>query len=441
MKSTVTVYTMSWNGYWDKYSDLWCEDINSLNTIPDEIIIVSDAPIDTTKLKHNNVKNIVSPRTLNKRMTGIYRNIAVRSSTSDWIVAADIDDRYAPSFIDNIPEDSDMHGFTFYNVLWDTQSYQNDRSLENRLYGNEDKNTIMPGVTAIKRGLFEKIRYEDGCHEDLVFFATASKIKLKLTYDAVGTPPRFYYSGFHNNFEELDRVSNLYREVLSGNTRPVYAFWFSSTMNDTRKAGLKILSKSAKNLVLLNTPRFYEFENKEIPIHKAFKYLTDNHKSDYARAYMMYFYGGGYSDIKPNSFDWDQYFDILYLSKYDAIGYAEKSADDIAVFYNDSKTKNYVYTNFNRFIGNGHYIFKPKTEIAHEWLLEIHKKLDERYNDVVKNPGIMVHITDPNYQKLIGDYPFEWDELGGRILHRLQYENGLTNFATGMPYTNNVNYK
>lgn len=221
----------------------------------------------------------------------------------------------------------------------------------------------------------------------------------------------------------------------------VYAFWFSPVISETRKAALSVLHQSVSNLVLLNTPRFYALENQEIPIHRAFKYLTDVHKSDYARAYVMYFYGGGYSDVKPNSFDWKPYFDKLYSSEYDAIGYAEKNPGDIAIFYSDKETKDYVDKNYYRFMGNGHYIFKPKTDMAFKWITEIHQKLDIIYDKLISNPGITVHITDPTYKQLLKDYPLEWNEICGKILHKLQYEYRLENILTDMPFTNNVNYR
>lgn len=192
--------------------------------------------------------------------------------------------------------------------------------------------------------------------------------------------------------------------------------------------------------MLLNTEQFLTYSHPEMPIHKGFTYLTDIHKSDYARAYMMYFYGGGYSDVKPNEFDWNPYFDKLFGSEYDVIGYAEKSISHIAMVPKNFEERHYIEKNYFKFIGNGHYIFKPKTDIAYRWIMQIHLKMDLAYDSLIKNPGVTVHITDPNYKKITGNYPFEWNEICGRIFHRLQYEDKLENVLAEMPFTKNINY-
>lgn len=433
---------MSWNGYWDKYSDVWSACVNNLNTVPDEIIIVSDIKVDTSTIKHKNVKNIIVPNYYEKRPAATYRNIAVDNATSDWIVSADMDDEFNSWFLDNLPDSSDIHGFVFLDKSNGKIFHQDENSLEYRLTGAFSDTNAIPSCSAIKKSVFKNIKYEHGCHEDNIFYAMASKLDIKLTYDHFSYPPRYEYSGWHTKNEDISRVNEIYKKIISGSHRPVYAFWFSKTISENRKAALKVLAKSAKNLVLLNTPRFYALENKEIPIHKGFTHLTDNHKSDYARAYMMYFYGGGYSDVKPNEFDWDPYFDKLFLSRADAIGYAERHPYDVAFYPNNSEGKTFLENNYHKFMGNGHYIFKPKTDIAFRWITEIHKKMDERYDQLVKHPGKTVHVTDPNYDTLMsGGYPFEWNEIGGRVLQKLEYEYELKNILTDMPFTNNTSYR
>jgi hypothetical protein len=154
----------------------------------------------------------------------------------------------------------------------------------------------------------------------------------------------------------------------------------------------------------------------------------------------MYFYGGGYSDVKANEFDWSPYFEKLFSSKYDAVGYGEIKATDIPKFYNTPDVEKYVNDNYKNFIGNGHYIFKPKTYIAYLWITDIHKKMDEKYEDLVKNPGKTTHVLDPNYYNMTKDYPFEWNEIGGRVLAKLQYKNNLENVLPIMPFVNIKNY-
>lgn len=423
---------MSWNGYWDKYKDSWCEDINKLNTTPDEIIIVSDVELDTSLLKNKNVKNIIVPDYYEKRPASTYRNIAVENATSEWIVSADIDDKFDPSFLDDLPSDSDIHGFVFQEK--GQTLCQDSQALEDRLTGKYNHGKIISGCSPIKKSVFANIKYEHGCHEDAIFYATASKLDIKFTYDDVNRSPRFYYSGWNSKNDELARITKIYREMISGLSRPVYAFWFSDSISETRAMSLELLKESCKNLVLLNTEEFLSYSHPELPIHKGFQYLHDVHKSDYARVYMMYFYGGGYSDVKPNSFDWNEYFDKLFLSKFDAIGYSEKKIEDVAKFYLEDSEYDLVKKNVEKIIGNCHYIFKPKTYTAYRWLMKIHEILDDRYDRLMSNPGLTPRSGGIHY-------PIEWNEINGRILAKIQYEDNFINCLAGMPFPNNVNYK
>lgn len=449
---TITLYTTSWNGYWQRFGQRWSQHVNSFNTQPDEIIIVSDAPLDTSSLNNKNVKNIVLDNVVSYKPISYYRNVATDNCSSDWCVASDLDDFPLSNYLDNLDPEADIHGFSFLDFN-DNRIYISDQdSLNKRLHGLFDA-TLIPGTSAIKKHVFDKIRYEYNCYEDQTFYATASKLNLKIASDD-NKMYRFIYSGFHsdNHHNELKRVTNIYRSILSLN-RNVYAFWFSGEMNENRLSSLHTLqSLSGVNIVLINNENFPEYENQEMPIHPGFKYLSDVHKSDYARAYMMYFYGGGYSDIKANSFDWNVYFDQLFISKKDAIGYSENSFNDIGNFWNlDKNIAINVAKNHNRFVGMGHFIFKPKTKIAFEWLTEIHKKMDQAYEVLEANPAMHPYAVNggihSGYTKAVDpslinpNYPFQWAELCGTLMHRLQYENNFSNFMHGMPRTNNSNYR
>jgi hypothetical protein len=438
-KKTITLYTMSYNNYWEKYGQQWSLCINNLNTPPDEIIIVSDVALDLSILKNKNVKNIISPIVEGRRMVSPYRNIAIESASCDWVVSADIDDVYADVFLDNLPEDSDIHAFKFYDSISEKTYIADENSLEHRLYGVVGDNLI-PGCSAIKKHVFDLLKYEDNCHEDKIFYAMASQLNLKVSSDSIDFPPRFYYNGWHSDDTELKRVTKIYIDFLIKGSADVYAFWFSENMSDNRFKALIKLYKSCPNLKLLNLEEFYKFNNKQLPIHEGFKYLTDHHKSDYARAYMMYFYGGGYSDVKANEFKWDPYFKELFYSRFDANGYANNSKIQIPKLYNNLEAQSDVENNFDRFMGFGHFIFKPKTYFAYKWITEIHKKMDESYEQLSKGLVVSVHNTHPDYQETIKDYPFHWSEIGGVVLLKLQYENNFENIILSMPFTNIKDY-
>ena len=207
---------MSYNSYWEKYGDRWCSFINSLNTRPDEIIVVSDVDIDLSKLNYKNVKNIVSPIIKKKRMTSIYRNIATKSASSDWVVSADLDDVFNYLFLDGLPEDSDIHAFKFYDLVSKKTFIPDSNCLNERLYGLSENNLI-PSCSAIKRHIFDILKYEDDCHEDRIFYAMASQLNLKVSSDDIDFPPRYYYSGWNNDDKILNRNTEIYiNKIING---------------------------------------------------------------------------------------------------------------------------------------------------------------------------------------------------------------------------------
>lgn len=65
----------------------------------------------------------------------------------------------------------------------------------------------------------------------------------------------------------------------------------------------------------------------EYPLHKAFEFLSAVHKSDYLRSYLLYHYGGGYSDVKHFHYDMLPFFKQLEEGPADkyAVGYHEIS--------------------------------------------------------------------------------------------------------------------
>jgi hypothetical protein len=441
-RKTITLHTASWNNYWDKYGQEWASNVNKFNTKPDEIIIVSDSPIDFSMLNYPNVKNVIVPIVGPHKVLPYYRNEAIKVATSDWVVGSDLDDLPLENYLDDLNDLSDIHAFCFEDSEANRVYSADSNALEETLFNISERNYI-PGTSAIKKYIFDTIHYEDNCYEDNIFYSTASLLNIKVAKDKVDSP-RFIYSGFHpeKNNSEVLRVGDIYKKVLQNN-RNVYCFWFSDDMSDNRKNCLKVLKeKSNVNIILIDFENFYLYQNEEIPIHDGFKYLSDIQKSDYARAYIMYFYGEGYSDIKANDFDWNLYFDKLFTSKHYAIGYKTANQEDIGEFWNDDENmKTICLDRYADIAGNGHYIFKPKTKFAYDWLIEIHSMMDDKYEDLKNNPGI-----DPRQSRDIvnpkqNDYPFRWAEIGGLVKHRIEYRHNFSTFILDMPHANIKNYR
>jgi FkbM family methyltransferase len=188
----------------------------------------------------------------------------------------------------------------------------------------------------------------------------------------------------------------------------VICFWGSTPMSSTRAASLDALPQSTGCHVLCLTPEtFADIAVPAHPIHPAFPYLSDVHKSDYVRTYMMHHYGGGYTDIKRQTGSWRPAFDALLTSDALLVGYPEVSPDGVA--YPP------VMHAWDSLVGNGAYICKPRTELTTEWFTAMEALLTERLDALRQSPA-----CHPRAQRGDGTpYPLEWNEMLGRIFHRV----------------------
>lgn len=221
--------------------------------------------------------------------------------------------------------------------------------------------------------------------------------------------------------------------------RKIYCIWFGQEMSPNRKNCFDSIQKNTGvEIILITNSNLHEYEIKEFPIHKGFEFLSDTHKSDYLRSYLMYNFGSGYTDIKFYDYDWNPYFEQLENSDKYFIGYREKARKDIE--YNDAKPY------FNSLVGNGAYIFKPKSLFAHKWITAVNNKMDLIYDTLKAHPG-NYHpraikggcLNEKNLFKG-SKYPLEWSELCGRIFHRLQLEH-QNEYLFDLPYINTSNYR
>ena len=212
----------------------------------------------------------------------------------------------------------------------------------------------------------------------------------------------------------------------------IYCFWTEDNlMSDNRLANLKQLREKSGCSVQLITPyNLPEYILPSEPIHAAYEYLSATHKADYLRTYFMNFYGGGYSDIKQTSGSWISAFLELYDNEgeYWICGYKETSAADIG--YKP------VAEFWNELIGNGAYICKPQTDLTKDWYQEMLDLLDKKLPQLRKYPA--KHPQDAS--ETGSGYPLGWNELLGRIFHRICYN--YKNFILSMlPIPVMTNYR
>lgn len=214
--------------------------------------------------------------------------------------------------------------------------------------------------------------------------------------------------------------------------KKIWCYWSDlNNISKNRKNCLDILKNNCGvDLELVTNKSFVDYQINNFPIHKGFYYLSDTHKSDYARAYLAYCYGGGYSDVKPYRFNWSKHFELLADECIELVGRAEVSPDHIAS-KNDECLKFY-----NKLVSVCCYIIKKQGKISTEWINKVHILMDLNYDKLKQNPG---HYHPRAVNKLVDhsgvfqpeekinltkttDYPIGWNDLAGGIFHDLQFK-------------------
>lgn len=197
--------------------------------------------------------------------------------------------------------------------------------------------------------------------------------------------------------------------------RAVYCLWTGSNpMSEARRACLDQLRKEIGcELVLLDKDTIPSYEVPGHPFHPAYPYLSETHKADYLRTYLMHFYGGGYSDIKRTTGSWVPSFEAMDSKEVWVCGYGETGANCIAT---GPENRDLVHK-WRDLVGNGGYICKPGTPLTTEWYTEMVSFLDRKLEALRVHPA-----AGPRDCAESSAYPIEWNEMLGRIFHRVCYK-------------------
>lgn len=207
----------------------------------------------------------------------------------------------------------------------------------------------------------------------------------------------------------------------------IYCFWTGSNeMSHNRKLCLEQLRNTTEcEVILVTMDNLQEYILPDNPLHPSYEFLSETHKADYLRTYFMHFYGGGYSDIKYTGGSWKKAFDDLNSDdNYWICGYPEING---GVAWQGG--------NYKDLIGNCSYISKRNTPLTNEWYNEMIELLD------AKLPELRIHPSKhPQDCKERSNYPIEWNEMLGRIFHKVatKYKNHLLNT---LPMSIFINYR
>lgn len=122
----------------------------------------------------------------------------------------------------------------------------------------------------------------------------------------------------------------------------IWCYWEGSEMNKNRSLSFTYLRENIGVPVCLITPQnISKFILPEHPLPQALPYASIVHRSDFIRAYLMHFYGGGWHDIKATlvSFAncWELFKDenIYLIGRPESFKGAAKVADENGYYMPD----------------------------------------------------------------------------------------------------------
>ena len=212
-----------------------------------------------------------------------------------------------------------------------------------------------------------------------------------------------------NNFNDFNNFN--IKNKLCKLAYNIYTFWTddNNLSNNRINALDNIKQISECNIIFITKETLDNYILPNYPLHEGYKYLSATHKADYLRTYFMNFYGGGYSDIKKTTGSWINSFNQLYNSDYWICGYKELEGGVAHPLLLDK---------YNDLIGNGAYICKSNTPLTNEWYNEMILLMDNKLLELKLNPA--THSQD--CKEINEKYPIEWNELLGRIFHKICYK-------------------
>ena len=177
-KNTITLYTIAYGDYWEKYGERWEQNIKKLDPQPDEIYIISDKPI-ATDFKYYIYNNDHPVHKLS-----YFRNYAVSKSTSLMTSAADIDDIHYSWFLKNVNFNFDIHYFS-------KKEHNNIVKTEEQIFKYLKAFNLIMTPSPIKTELLKKIKYDAFGWEDRIMCIKLFKNGAKMFVDPT---PRFEWT-------------------------------------------------------------------------------------------------------------------------------------------------------------------------------------------------------------------------------------------------------
>lgn len=206
--------------------------------------------------------------------------------------------------------------------------------------------------------------------------------------------------------------------------RIIWCFWYDGSMNENRTRSFELMkSYMDVPVCLITKANIHEFIHPEYPLHQAFNYLSDVHKSDYLRIYLLHLYGGGWHDIKPTKISYKSVWSEFDNPEVYFVGKPEIK-DGPAKIYDTNGLWMPKY--WNDLVATNRWVGRPNTPLTQEMFREVNLLLDENLKELKKNPARHPYDKKRNRIKRwfrfeTNNYPLEWTVFGN-IFHPLNYK-------------------
>lgn len=207
-------------------------------------------------------------------------------------------------------------------------------------------------------------------------------------------------------------------------SRTVFCLWTGDElMSENRlKALWTIFRNTGCQVAFITRDTIGHWVHPDHPLHPAFQDLSSTHKSDYLRCYLMYHYGGGYTDIKQTTKAWGRFFTALEASPHWALGYTELAH---GIPHLTGERGDTIRAAHRELIGLCAFIFRKHSPLASAWFAQANALLDAKREALSREPGKFAldqtGLVLPD--GTASAYPLRWAELLGEILHPLFYEH------------------
>ena len=210
----------------------------------------------------------------------------------------------------------------------------------------------------------------------------------------------------------------------------IFAVWIGGPIPDIRKVSLESMSSLGLPIQLIDENNLHEWILRDHPLHRSWQYLSAIHRGDYLRSYLMHYYGGGYSDIKPPRGTWTEAFRAFEDRNVWVLGYPEFRWG-VANFGVSSQPRYQPFNprwwkyrslqlRYRSLIGNGLYAMRPGSELTALWLQRVEFRLDDLADELTRNPArVPKERGGKDYGGWVSRYPVAWSALHGDILQPL----------------------